>query len=183
MASAVTHFEIYAEDPAKLAEFYRTLLGWQVDKAPGIDYWRIDTGAGEARASAEDCCSGRSRARAAGCTTSTSSRSTRPSSGLVELGGSVVRPKAAVPKAAWYAVVADPDGNIFAHLAGRPVGDAGARTRRTELRRHEPETETRRKSHALHRRRAVSREHATADHHRGAVWADVAAGRRARHSP
>jgi uncharacterized protein len=36
--SQVTHFEIYAEEPAKLAEFYRTLLGWQIEKAPGIDY-------------------------------------------------------------------------------------------------------------------------------------------------
>ena len=29
-------------------------------------------------------------------------------------GGSVLRPKTAVPKTAWYAVVADPEGNIFA---------------------------------------------------------------------
>jgi predicted enzyme related to lactoylglutathione lyase len=49
MTTSVTHFEIYGEDPAKLAEFYRTLLGWQIDKAPGIDYWRIDTGAGEGK--------------------------------------------------------------------------------------------------------------------------------------
>ncbi len=49
MTSSVTHFEIYAEDPAKLAEFYRTLLGWQVEKAPGIDYWRIQTAPGEAK--------------------------------------------------------------------------------------------------------------------------------------
>ena len=33
---------------------------------------------------------------------------------ILELGGSVVRPKAAVPKTAWYAVVSDPQGNIFA---------------------------------------------------------------------
>jgi predicted enzyme related to lactoylglutathione lyase len=30
------------------------------------------------------------------------------------LGGKVVRPKAALPKVAWYAVVEDPEGNIFA---------------------------------------------------------------------
>ena len=30
------------------------------------------------------------------------------------LGGEVLRPKTAVPKTAWYAVVADPEGNIFA---------------------------------------------------------------------
>jgi uncharacterized protein len=41
--SAVTHFEIYASEPGKLADFYRALFGWQLDKAPGIDYWRIRT--------------------------------------------------------------------------------------------------------------------------------------------
>jgi hypothetical protein len=34
MASSVTHFEIYAEAPAKLAGSYRNLLGWQ-----GIHVW------------------------------------------------------------------------------------------------------------------------------------------------
>jgi uncharacterized protein len=29
------HFEIYAEDPAKLADFYRSLFGWQLNKALG----------------------------------------------------------------------------------------------------------------------------------------------------
>ena len=40
---------------------------------------------------------------------------------IVELGGSVVRPKTAVPKAAWYAVVADPEGNIFAIWQADPL--------------------------------------------------------------
>ncbi len=31
-----------------------------------------------------------------------------------ELGAAVVRPKTAVPKMAWYAVLADPEGNVFA---------------------------------------------------------------------
>jgi predicted enzyme related to lactoylglutathione lyase len=30
------------------------------------------------------------------------------------LGGKLLRPKTAVPKTAWYAVVEDPEGNIFA---------------------------------------------------------------------
>lgn len=46
MPDAVTHFEIFGDDPARLAEFYRGLLGWQIEKAPGIDYWRIHTGSG-----------------------------------------------------------------------------------------------------------------------------------------
>ena len=49
MTGSVTHFEIYAEEPAKLAEFYRQLFGWRLERAPGIDYWRIETGATPAR--------------------------------------------------------------------------------------------------------------------------------------
>ena len=35
MTGAVTHFEIYAEEPAKLAEFYRDLFGWRLERRPG----------------------------------------------------------------------------------------------------------------------------------------------------
>jgi len=36
------------------------------------------------------------------------------------LGGTPVRAKAEVPKVAWYAVVEDPDGNIFADWESDP---------------------------------------------------------------
>jgi hypothetical protein len=108
--AAVTHFEIYAEK----ADFYRSMFGWQLDKSPGLDYWHIKdtaTNAGGVRG---------------GLTY-------RPFPGprswvhyvhvesldetvahLLRLGGKVLRPKTAVPKTAWYAVVSDPEGNIFA---------------------------------------------------------------------
>ena len=122
MTSSVTHFEIYAEDPAKLAEFYRTLLGWQIDKAPGVDYWRIQTAPGESESIGGGLL-------------------LRPIPGprswvhylhvesldqtierIVKLGAVLfVRSKAAVPKTAWYTVVADPDGNIFAIWQADPM--------------------------------------------------------------
>jgi uncharacterized protein len=43
VTGSVTHFEIYAEYPPKLAEFYQSLFGWRVEQAPGIDYWRIQS--------------------------------------------------------------------------------------------------------------------------------------------
>jgi predicted enzyme related to lactoylglutathione lyase len=114
MTSSVTHVEIYGENPATLAAFYRAVLGWQVDKVPGIDYWRIDTATGVVKGI-------------------DGGLMFRPIQGprrwvhylhvrsleqtierILELGGTVVRPKAAVPKTAWFAVVADPKGNIFA---------------------------------------------------------------------
>ena len=47
MANSVTHFEIYGEEPAMLAAFYRNVFGWQVEQMPGVNYWRIQTGATE----------------------------------------------------------------------------------------------------------------------------------------
>jgi predicted enzyme related to lactoylglutathione lyase len=37
------------------------------------------------------------------------------------LGGSVLRPKTAVPKTGWYAVVEDPERNIFAVFQPDPA--------------------------------------------------------------
>jgi hypothetical protein len=121
LTSSVTHFEIYAEEPAKLADFYRSLFGWQVDEAPGIDYWRI-------------------RNDATGAGGFSGGLTYRPIPGLrswvnyvnvasldealsqiQQLGGAVLRPKMAVPKTAWYAFVADPEGNVFAIWQADPT--------------------------------------------------------------
>jgi predicted enzyme related to lactoylglutathione lyase len=49
LTSPVTHFEIYGEQPAALSEFYRQLFGWRLERAPGVDYWRIETEASPGR--------------------------------------------------------------------------------------------------------------------------------------
>jgi predicted enzyme related to lactoylglutathione lyase len=113
VADPVTHFEIYAEDPAKLVEFYGALFSWAIDKAPGIDYWRIQTGSGG------DGYSGGLTYRPIAGPHSwvhyvTVEALDEAVAQVERLGGSVVRAKAAVPKIGWYAVVADPEGNIFA---------------------------------------------------------------------
>ena len=114
MTSLVTHFEIYSERPEFLVDFYRSLFGWQLNKAPGLDYWHIKSDATHASAI-------------------NGGLTYRPFPGprswvhyvhvesldaavaeVQRLGGAVLRPKTAVPKTAWYAVVADPEGNIFA---------------------------------------------------------------------
>ncbi len=109
----VTHFEIYAEGPAKLADFYRRLFGWQIDQAPGIDYWRIQTGAIDAKVvngglTNRPAFEPRSWVHYVNVTSLDESVAQ-----VLDLGGSVLRPKTAVPKTAWVAIVADPEGNIF----------------------------------------------------------------------
>ena len=49
MSPVVTHFEILGDDPDTLADFYRSLFGWQIDKATGVDYFHIQTGAAGSR--------------------------------------------------------------------------------------------------------------------------------------
>jgi predicted enzyme related to lactoylglutathione lyase len=45
VSHGVAHFEIPADDPDKLASFYTSLFGWQINKVPmeGGDYWITQT--------------------------------------------------------------------------------------------------------------------------------------------
>ena len=108
------YFNQYEQPRCNCAQFYASLFGWQIEKAPGVDYWRIQT-----QAKSGNGFDG-------GLTY-------RPTDGphswlhyvavasvdaaLAEaqrMGASIVRPKTAVPRTGWYAVLADPQGNVFA---------------------------------------------------------------------
>jgi uncharacterized protein len=117
----VTHFEIYGERPAELADFYRTLFGWKVEQAPGIDYWRIQTGG-----SSGVILSGGLTYRPVSAPHSWMNYVTVASlDDIVDLaqsmGGALIRAKAAVPKTGWHAVLADPEGNVFAVFEADPT--------------------------------------------------------------
>ena len=122
MTGAVTHFEIYAEEPATLAEFYRQLFDWRLERAPGMDYWRIETGAGPAQGFA----GGLTYRPIAG------TRSWMHYVHVASLNDAVVEASVSgrpycgrgrpSRKPAWYAVLADPEGNIFGDLSGGPCG-------------------------------------------------------------
>jgi hypothetical protein len=113
VADSVTHFEIYAEEPEKLVEFYRTLFDWQIEKAVGVDYFFIQTSPAPGAIRG-----GLLRRPIEGPRSwvhyvhvdSLDERLER----LQQLGGKVVHPKTAVPKTGWYAVAEDPQGNVFA---------------------------------------------------------------------
>lgn len=43
--SRIVHFEIPAENPEKVAAFYREVFGWEIAKWDGpVDYWMVKTG-------------------------------------------------------------------------------------------------------------------------------------------
>jgi len=113
VANSLTHFEIYGEYPLRLADFYRNVFGWQIEQMPGVEYWRIYTGPAE-----NGAINGGLTYRAipglngwmlfvnVAALDETVER-------VQSLGGSIVRPKTAVPKTAWVTILADPAKNIF----------------------------------------------------------------------
>lgn len=46
MANRVVHFDVYADDVERAIAFYQKVFGWTIEKAEGMDYWLIKTGAG-----------------------------------------------------------------------------------------------------------------------------------------
>lgn len=111
--SPITHFEVYGRDPAALAGFYEKLLGWSVAKAEGVNYWRISPAP-----RGSDAIGGGITFRPDGiaggwlCYARVASVDETIARAL-SFGGRVVRPKTAVPRTAWYAVIADPEDNGF----------------------------------------------------------------------
>ncbi|MBL9097983.1 MAG: VOC family protein [Alphaproteobacteria bacterium] len=115
----VTHFEIHAGEPAKLAAFYRELFGWKMQHLPHIDYWLIDTSEGTEPGINGGLLQRRGPKPADGqpvnafvCTVSVTSVDTFAAKAL-KLGGTEAVPKMAIPGVGWVAYCKDPDGNIF----------------------------------------------------------------------
>ncbi len=112
-APSICWFEIPADNPARAKKFYGALFGWTIEPFPGVtDYWHIDTGGGD-------------RTRDGGLmarkhpdqaiTNYVAVESVEKSAAKVEkLGGTVCKPKTAVPQMGYFAICRDTEGNEFA---------------------------------------------------------------------
>ncbi len=106
-------FEIYGTHPTQLVEFYRQVFGWQMEKMEGIDYWRVVPETSE------------SNSLIGGLTYRTIpnlnsfllyvnvNSMDETLEKILKMGGKIVRPKTAVPRAGWVTIVADSEQNIF----------------------------------------------------------------------
>lgn len=113
MTGSITHFEIYGAEPESLANFYREVFDWQINQMPGVDYWRVETGMPEAKG-LNGGLMYRSIPGFNGCMLYIQVPSLdKTIADISNLGGSVIRPKTAVPKTAWVTIAADPQGNTF----------------------------------------------------------------------
>jgi hypothetical protein len=118
----IVHFEIPANNPEKLSEFYKNLFGWKVQKTPmGAmgDYYMFETRAG----TAQDLEKAQSTAGANGGMMKKMDANQRPvnyvlvesvdefSKKIQDLGGKIIVPKTPIPNMGAFAIGLDPEGN------------------------------------------------------------------------
>ncbi len=111
--SSLSHFEMFGDEPEKLAELYRDLFGWRIEQAPGVDYWRVQSGAEDG-----PMIGGLARQPPfplQGWLPYFPVPSVAEAVATIERhGGRVLKERTPVPRTGWYAVLTDPAGNAFA---------------------------------------------------------------------
>jgi predicted enzyme related to lactoylglutathione lyase len=118
----IIHFEIPANNPEKLSEFYRNLFGWKIEKmsmGEAGDYWTIETRAG----TAQNMEKAMSTAGVNGGMMKKMDANQRPlnyvvvesvddfSKKIQNLGGKIIVSKTPIPNMGAFAVGLDPEGN------------------------------------------------------------------------
>jgi predicted enzyme related to lactoylglutathione lyase len=113
------HFEIQADDPARVIKFYETLFGWAFSKWDGpMPYWLVSTGPADqpgingglhprlgARPVPDQAVIGFV------CTVDVDSVDAYAAK-AVKAGGSICVPKMAIPGVGWLAYAKDTEGNL-----------------------------------------------------------------------
>jgi len=103
MVGRISNFEIYGDDPEKLAAFYSGLFGWRVEKVEGVSYWRIGID-GDSAALTTGGIAHRPSFGPQGWMNFVEVASLDEAlAAVARLGGTVLKPKTAVPRTAWHA--------------------------------------------------------------------------------
>ncbi len=111
--SRVIHFEIPANDPDKLSDFYKKVFGWKFEKWGGpMEYWMVTTGA-----EGQPGINGgfmRKQGPVTGTTNTIGVASVDESVKSVKnAGGKVAMEKTPIPTIGYFAYLQDPEGNVF----------------------------------------------------------------------
>ena len=115
------HFELAADDPERAARFYRETFGWKVDKWEGpMEYWLITTGNPDQPGI--DGGLGRRDEPGEGTVNTLDVPSVDEYvERITRNGGTVVRPKHAVPGVGYLAYCRDTEGNLFGIMEDDPT--------------------------------------------------------------
>jgi hypothetical protein len=122
MQNPVSHFEIYADNPNTLAQFYTNLFDWKVEQMPGADNYRL--------VQTVDVDNERMATQAGGINGGIMKRPDPKAPSIInyvsvesldgalaragKLGAKVMKEKSPVPGMGWFAILSDPEGNPFA---------------------------------------------------------------------
>jgi predicted enzyme related to lactoylglutathione lyase len=109
----VVHFEIDAAKPERAVNFYEKVFGWKLTKWEGpIEYWLISTGK-ENEAGIDGGLARRTESEPSTVNTIDVPSVDEFVKKVERNGGSIIRPKMAVPGVGYMAYFRDPEGNIF----------------------------------------------------------------------
>jgi predicted enzyme related to lactoylglutathione lyase len=116
----VVHFEIDAKKPEKAVQFYEKVFGWKIEKWNGpVDYWLITTGE-KKELGIDGGLSKRTEAMPSTVNTIDVPSVDEYVKKVVKNGGSIIRPKGAVPGVGWLAYFKDPEGNVWGMMQNDP---------------------------------------------------------------
>lgn len=119
----VIHFEISADNPEALAEFYRSVFEWRVEKWDGpIDYWLIRTGE-EEEPGIDGAIMQRQDPSARTIVTVDVPSVTEFVQKVEASGGTAVMPRTAVPGVGYMVYCSDPQGNVFGMMEDDPTAE------------------------------------------------------------
>jgi predicted enzyme related to lactoylglutathione lyase len=112
------HIDIAADDPERAAGFFQTVFGWRVRRLDGpVPYWLIDTGPADGAAAGIGAGVARRDESWQSATPTIEVPSVDDYARRIEAaGGSIVRPKAAIPGVGQLVTFKDTEGNVFAIL-------------------------------------------------------------------
>ena len=112
------HFEILADDPERVATFYRDVLSWEIAKEESIAYWLVTTGPQDAPG-INGAVMERAFPQAVINTVAVDSLQ-EALMRVKQAGGKVVHGPNLVPGIGMHAYCADPEGNMFGILEPLP---------------------------------------------------------------
>ena len=120
--NTVSHFEIYADDPKKLAEFYTKMFDWTTMDMPQSDYILVQSGETDDKGMLKHpgAINGGIARRPEGFTINGAVNYSMVDSiedsiaRAQSLGARMTKGKTPVPGMGWFAMFIDPEGNNFA---------------------------------------------------------------------
>jgi len=117
----VVHFEIPADNPERVAEFYKKVLGWEIQKWEGpMDYWLISTGKDSEPGIHGGIARNKDRPASGVLVTAQVDSVDDCLKKIVTAVGSIVVPKRAIPGVGYQAHFRDPEGNVIGIMENNP---------------------------------------------------------------